>query len=105
MVNAYHNAFGGQRPLCFTELGYLTPEGYGGLPGNYAWAADTSVEEHSSWLAEAASLSASSGKVRMMIIFSVDIFHWGADPQGGYAIIRPDGSCPACERLKQVMNP
>jgi hypothetical protein len=104
MVNAYYNAFGGQRPLCFTELGYLTPDGYGALPAKYAWAADTSVTEHAAWLTEAASLSASSGKVRMMIIFSVDIFHWGTDPQGGYAIIRPNGSCPACDSLHNVLG-
>ncbi|MEL6310111.1 MAG: SH3 domain-containing protein, partial [Chloroflexota bacterium] len=26
MVNTYWNIIGGQRPICFTELGYLTPE-------------------------------------------------------------------------------
>ncbi|MDY7077306.1 MAG: NBR1-Ig-like domain-containing protein, partial [Chloroflexota bacterium] len=105
MVNAYYDAFGGQRRLCFTELGYVSPEGYGTLPANFAWAADTSVAEQSAWLAEAASLSASSGKVRLMIVYNVDFTLWSAhDPQAGYAIIRPGGGCPACDSLRAVMG-
>lgn len=104
MVNAYYNAFGGARPLCFTEIGYLTPEGYGGLPGGFAWAQNTSVAEQAQWLAEAVSLSANSGKVRMFIVWNVDSTTWGTDPQAGYAIIRPGGGCPACESLRQVMG-
>jgi hypothetical protein len=30
-------------PLCFSEMGYLTPEGYGPLPQSFAWASRTSV--------------------------------------------------------------
>ncbi|MCA9936400.1 MAG: SH3 domain-containing protein [Anaerolineales bacterium] len=102
MVNTYWNAMGGARPLCFTELGYLTPEGYGGLPGGFAWAQNTTVAQQAQWLAEAASLSASSGKVRLMIVWNVDSTTWDSDPQAGYAIIRPGGGCPACESLRQV---
>jgi hypothetical protein len=105
MVNAYYDAFGGQRQLCFTELGYVSPEGYGSLPANFAWAADTSVSEQAAWLAEAASLSASSGKVRLLIVFNVDFTLWSdQDPQAGYAIIRPGGNCPACDTLHAVMG-
>lgn len=104
MVDAYYNAFGGSRPLCFTEIGYLTPEGYGSLPGGFAWAQNTTVAEQAQWLAEAVSLSASSGKVRMFIVWNVDSTTWGSDPQAGFAIIRPGGGCPACETLRQVMG-
>jgi hypothetical protein len=104
MVNAYYNAFGGSRPLCFTELGYLTGEGYGALPGAFSWASNVTVAQQAQWLAEAASLSASSGRVRLLIVWNVDSQTWGSDPQAGYAIIRPGGSCPACETLRQVMG-
>lgn len=103
MVDVYYSAFGGSRPLCFTELGYLTGEGYGPLPSFFAWASDTSVAEQAQWLAEAASLSGSNGKVRMMIVWNVDFTQYGGDPQAGYAIIRPGGSCPACAALDAVM--
>jgi hypothetical protein len=35
----------------------------------------------------------------------VEFTYYGADdPQAGYAMIRPDGSCPACETLGRVMG-
>ncbi len=104
MVNAYYNAFGGARQLCFTELGYLSPEGYGGLPGGFSWASNVTVAQQAQWLAEATSLAANSGKVRLLIVWNVDSTTWGNDPQAGYAIIRKDGSCPACGTLSQVMG-
>jgi uncharacterized protein YraI len=99
MVNTYYNAFGGAKPLCFTELGYLSPEGFGGLPDQFAWAANVSVAQQAAWLAEAVSLARSSGKVRLIIVWNVDFTNYGADPMAGYAMIRPNGSCPACDAL------
>jgi uncharacterized protein YraI len=99
MVNTYYNAFRGARPLCFTELGYLTPEGYPPLPGGFAWAQNVTVAQQAAWLDRAVQLSASSGKVRLVIIWNVDFTNYGDDPMGGYAIIRPGGACPACEAL------
>lgn len=104
MVNAYYNAFGGARKLCFTELGYLSPEGYGGLSSGFAWAANTTVAQQAQWLARAASLAANSGKVKLMIVWNVDFTNYGDDPMAGYAIIRPGGGCPACDTLGQVMG-
>ncbi len=102
----YYNTFGGRRPLCFTELGYLSGDGFPGLPPNFAWAGDTSVAEQAQWLAEAAALARSGGNARLLIIFNVDLTHYdlNGDPQAGYAIIRPDGGCPACESLQSVMG-
>ncbi len=102
MVNTYYNAFNGARKLCFTELGYLSPEGYGPLPGSFGWAGDTSAAEQAQWLGEAANLAKNSGKVRLLIVFNVDFTLYGDDPQGGYAIIRPGGACPACDSLRAV---
>lgn len=99
MVNTYYNAFGGARPVCFTELGYLSPEGLGPLPAHYAWGADTSVAEQARWLAEAVRLARSSGRVRLVIIWNVDFTNYGGDPMAGYAIVRPGGGCPACDAL------
>ncbi len=107
MVTTYFGIFSGARKLCFTEFGYLTPEGYPSLqstaPG-FAWAENTTVAEQAAWLAQAASMSASSGKVRLMIIFNVDFTRYDSDPQAGYAIIRKGGGCPACDALGAVMG-
>jgi LysM repeat protein len=102
MVATYYNAFGGSRPLCFTELGYLTPEGYPPLPGAFGWAGNTTLAEQAQWLGQAASLSRDSGKVRMTIVFNVDFTVYNDDPEAGYAIIRPGGVCPACDALHNV---
>jgi hypothetical protein len=106
MVNTYYDAFGGARKLCFTELGYVSDEGYPSLAGgSFDWAKNTTVAQQAAWLAEAASLAASGGKIRMIIVFNVDIGHYEVnDPQAGYAIIRPSGACPACEALHNVLG-
>lgn len=99
MVENYSRAFGGRVPLCFTELGYLTPEGYGTLPGGFAWAQNVTVAQQAAWLDQVMTLSRQSGRVRLVIIWNVNYRGFGEDPMGGYAIVRPDGSCPACAAL------
>jgi hypothetical protein len=92
------------KKACFTELGFLSPEGFGGLPGGFSWAANTSVDEQATWLAQAAVKASASGRVRLMIIWNLNFTNWGDDPMAGYAIIRPGGGCPACEKLGSVMR-
>jgi uncharacterized protein YraI len=100
MLNTYDAAFGGSRPLCFTEFGFLSPEGYGGLPGGFEWAGATTVAQQAAWIDTAVAQGASSGRVLIMIVWNVDYTgQYGADPTGGYSIIRPDGTCPACVAL------
>lgn len=93
------------RPVCYTELGYLSPEGMGSaLPGAFGWAKDTSVAEQSAWLADVVARGAQRGDIRIMIIWNVDFKRWDTDPMGGYAMIRPDGTCPACDTIGRVMG-
>jgi Glycosyl hydrolases family 18 len=101
-LDLYYSSLG--KPVCFTELGYLSGEDFGGVPSRFSWAGNTTVSQHAQWLAEAVSLAANSGKTRLAIIFNVDFTQYSEDPQAGYAMIRPDGGCPACETLKQVMG-
>jgi LysM repeat protein len=103
MLSLYYNTFGGARQLCFTEVGYLSPEGFDSLPANFGWASGTSEAEQAQWVAEAASIAANSGKVRLFIIYNLDFNKYSdTDPQAGYAIIRPDGDCPTCTRLQAL---
>jgi hypothetical protein len=105
MLNRGYSPFGGKQ-VCFTELGYLSGQGFAqAIPANFAWAANTTVAQHASWLAGAASAAAQSGKVRLMIVWNVDFpLFTATDPMGGYAMFRPDGSCPACDALGAVMR-
>ena len=102
-INVYYGGMGGALPVCFTEYGYVSPEGYGELPGNFSWGADNTVAEQAAWLAEGVQIARSLGYVRLMIIWNVDFTKWESDdPQAGYAIVRPDGTCPACVALGAV---
>ncbi|HLV37341.1 MAG TPA: LysM domain-containing protein [Spirillospora sp.] len=103
MVDTYRAAFP-DKPLCFTELGYLSPEGYGPLPDAFAWAVDVTVQDQAAWLARAATLARQSGFVRLLIVWNVDATEYGQDPQAGYAIIRPNNTCLACNTLAAVMD-
>ncbi len=105
-LNRAYAPFGGT-PVCITELGYLSPEGYSSLASTaptFAWAENTSAAEHAQWLGEAVTAARASGIVRLMIIWNVDFTHYSTDPQAGYAIIRANGDCPACSALKAAMG-
>lgn len=106
MINRAAAPFPGL-PICFTELGYLSGEGMGSaIPGSFDWTPNDpiTVAEQAQYLAQAASLAAGRGDIRIMIIWNVNFTRWDTDPMGGYAIIRPDGSCVACDALGAVMN-
>ena len=104
MLDVYHGAYNGSKPLCFTELGYLTPDGFGNLPPGFEWASGTSISEHAEWLGRAVSLSRADARVRFLMVWNVNFGGFGEDPRAGYAILRPDGSCPACGTLAAAMR-
>ena len=103
MMQLYRSFFP-TKPLCFTELGYLTGEGIGALPGGFSWASGNSLAEQAAWLAGAVHRLRGSGYVRLYIVWNVDSTYWSDDPQSGYAIVRPGGGCPACESLRVAMG-
>lgn len=103
MLTRGYQPFGG-KPVCFTEIGYLSPDGYGPLPGAFAWGQNTSIAEQAAWLAQAATLAAQSGRVRIFIVWNVEFTRYDSDPMAGYAILRADGTCPACSALAAVMR-
>jgi hypothetical protein len=99
---------GQDTPFCFSELGYLSPDGYGTLPAGFAWGQNTSVAEQAAWLAQAVEIAGNTANPRigLIIVFNVNYTRFvDGDPQGGFAIIRPDRSCPACETLAALRQP
>jgi hypothetical protein len=100
----YYNTFGGARKLFYTEMGYASQEGVASFDDAFGWARGTDNTEQAAGLAEAVGLSVNTGMVRCIIVWNIDFVRYGYDPQDGYAIIRPDGSCPACESLHCVLG-
>ena len=73
------------------------------LPSGFAWGANTSVAEQAEWLRDAIEIAATTANVDLIIVFDVNFTRFiDGDPQGGFAIIRPDGSCPACDAIAQL---
>ncbi|NJL92971.1 MAG: hypothetical protein HC915_04240 [Anaerolineae bacterium] len=92
------------KQACITEIGYVSPDGYGTLPVTFAWGQNTSREEQAQWLAEAVDIAQAAGNVRVMIVFNVNLTAFTDDPQAGYAIIDRNGQCTACAALRAAMT-
>jgi hypothetical protein len=115
MLNLYWDTFnppGTSReiPLCFTEIGFLSDEGFPQTldqlgATNFAWARGNTVFNQAIWLSDALQRACYSGKVKLFIVWNVDFTetYSAQDPQGGYAIMRPNGSCPSCNSLNEAM--
>ncbi len=108
-LELYDEIFHGKRQLFFTELGYVTSEGYGWIPDDFSWGQGTSLALQARWLAEAVELSRASGRVRALVVWNVDATCYGEcsgmeDPQAGYAIVRPGNYCLACDVLHEAMT-
>ncbi|MCP4538598.1 MAG: hypothetical protein GY832_15805 [Chloroflexi bacterium] len=99
----YYNIFQGTRQLFYTEMGYASQEGVPPFPDAFAWASGTTNSQQAQWLAEAVQLSMDTSMVQGIIVWNVDFARYGYDPQDGYAIMRPDGSCTACDALHEVL--
>jgi uncharacterized protein YraI len=97
MIDVYYNAF--RKPLCFTELGYLTPEGFGPLSEGFSWASNVTLAQQAQWVAGAVNYAQTSGRVSLVIIWNVNFTNYDADPMAGFALIRPGNTCPACDAL------
>ncbi len=114
MVDLYFDTFnpdGSSRllPLCFTEIGYLSADGFDQTlaqagANNFIWAEGTSVRDQAAWLEEALLRSCRSGKVKLFIVWNVDFENYGQDPQAGYAIFRPNEKCPSCDTLSRAVG-
>lgn len=100
----YYNIFRGTRKLFYTEMGFASQEGVPPFSDMFAWARGTNNAQQAAWLAEAVRLSINTGMVRSIVVWNIDFVRFGYDPQDGFAIIRPDGSCPACHTLHQVLG-
>ncbi len=99
-------AAAGTRPICYTRLGYLSPEGYPPLPDDYAWANPITSAQQAQWLAEAIQIAQADAAIRLIILWSLDAAYFGGGSvEAGYAIIRPGDTCPACDLIEPLLKP
>ncbi len=93
------------RPVCFTRYGVFSPEGFGEPPDSFAWAASVTTAQQAEWLGAAVQRATEGNQMRLLIVWNVDYLGWAdQSPGAGYAILRPEGACPACVTLGEVMR-
>lgn len=99
-------AIGGKKPVCFTELGYVTLQDIGRpMPPGFEWGASITLQNQADWIADAINRARASGKVRLVIVWNANFHNFdGNDPQVGFSIFRPSGQCPACATIRAVMG-
>jgi spore germination protein YaaH len=100
-IEVAYTALNGALPICITEFGYMTMQGINEpIPPTFAWGATNTLQNQVDWLAEGVRIAKGTGYIPLVIVWNVDFTGFSQyDPQAAYAIVRPDGSCPACVSL------
>jgi len=108
----YHErirAAGYETPLCVTEFGWASAEGFDGHPPGFEFALDNTLEEQARWDVQAFNLMREWGFVRIAFLWNLNYSQlgWGPeDPNAPYAIIDFDGAPrPAFEAIEEMEKP
>jgi hypothetical protein len=89
----YHEriqAAGRNTPLCITEFGWATSEGFDGYPPGFEFALDNSLQEQAEWDVQAFQLMREWGFVRLATLWNLNYSQlgWGPeDPNAPYALV------------------
>jgi len=92
-LEGYHNliaAAGSDKPLCVTEFGWPSSEGFDGYPPKMEYALDNTLEEQAQWDVEAFQLMRQWGFVRLAFLWNLNFSQLGfgpEDPNAPWAII------------------
>ena len=105
----YHEriaAAGSDKPLCVTEFGWATAEGFDGHPPGFEFALDNTLDEQAKWDVEAFQLMRQWGFVRLAFLWNLNFSQlgWGPeDPNAPYAIIDFQGAArPAFGKIGEM---
>jgi len=108
----YHDriaAAGSNQPLCVTEFGWATSEGFEGFPTGFEFALDNTLAEQAAWDVQAFQLMRQWGFVRLAFLWNLNYSQlgWGPeDPNAPYAITGFDGVArPAYDAISAMDKP
>lgn len=111
-LRGYHEriqAAGSDKPLCVTEFGWASAEGFDGYPPGFEFALDNSLEEQAEWNVEAFQLMREWGFVRLAFLWNLNYSQlgWGPwDPNAPYALIDFEGAPrPAFHAVREMDKP
>ncbi len=94
-------------PLCVTEFGWASSEGYDGTPPGFEFALDNTLEEQAQWDVEAFQLMRKWGIVHLAFLWNLDYSYKGGigalDPNTPYSILDLKGAArPAYGALGEM---
>ena len=96
-LEGYHDALvdaGSDKPLCVTEFGWATAEGFDSYPPGFEFALDNTLQEQAEWDVKAFQLMRKWGFVRLAFLWNLNFSQlgWGPeDPNAPYALIDFEG--------------
>ncbi len=98
---------GFNKPLCVTEFGWATSEGFGATPVGFEFADDNTLEEQAKWDVQAFQLMREWGFVHLAFLWNLDYsYKAGAgatDPNAPYSILDLRGAArPAYDALSKM---
>lgn len=95
----YHDmivAAGRDTPLCVTEFGWATTEGFDGTPVGFEFAVDNTLDEQATWDVQAFQLMRDWGFVKIAYLWNLDYSYKGGigatDPNAPYSILDLKGA-------------
>jgi hypothetical protein len=72
-------AAGQNTPLCITEFGWATSEGFDGYPAGFEFALDNTLAEQAEWDVQAFQLMREWGFVRLAFLWNLDYSYKGGN--------------------------
>jgi hypothetical protein len=89
-------AAGRDTPLCVTEFGWATTEGFDGTPPGFEFAEDNTLAEQAEWDVQAFQLMREWGFVKAAYLWNLDYSYKGGigatDPNAPYSILDLKGA-------------
>ena len=111
-LQGYHErirAAGSDKPLCVTEFGWASAEGFDGYPPGFEFALDNTLEEQAQWDVQAFGMMRDWGFVRLAFLWNLNYSQlgWGPeDPNAPYALIGFNGAPrPAFGAIRDMPKP
>ncbi len=105
----YHDmikASGRDTPLCVTEFGWATSEGFTGYPPGFEFALDNTLKEQAEWDVQAFQLMREWGFVHLAFLWNLDYSYKGGnvtDPNAPYSILDMNGAArPAYDAISNM---
>jgi hypothetical protein len=111
-LQGYHDrivAAGSDKPLCVTEFGWASAEGFPDHPPGFEFALDNTLEEQAQWAVQGFNVMREWGFVRLAFLWNLNYSQlgWGPqDPNAPYALIDFDGAPrPVFDAIREMPKP